>query len=572
MNKNRTNYRTSPGKRHPSGSAVYDDGVNFSIFSRHATGVELLLYREADSEEPFQIITLDPEIHRTFFSWHIFVEGLSAGVHYTWRVDGKKNTRITGFRFNRNIELLDPWARAVSQTLWDRRAACTGRHAVHRSMRGIVVKDEFDWEGDTPLNHPLESSIIYEMHVRGFTRDASSGVSNPGTFAGVIEMIPYLKELGITDIELLPVMAFDEQEVPPDEADKGNTNYWGYMTHSFFSPHPGFCVTPEKGTHQREFQEMVKALHRAGIGIILDVVFNHTAEGGQGGPNINFRGLGNEIYYHLNEKDKRKYRDYTGCGNTVNANHPVVSNYIVKCLEYWVTEMHVDGFRFDLASALGRGEDGTPLPHAPVLWHIEYSEILADTKIIAEAWDVGGLYQVGGFPGYRWAEWNGRYRDLIREFVAGRKGIVGEVATRISGSSDLYEKDGKLPINSINFITCHDGYTLYDLACLSENDDPAMCRQQVKNYIAILLLSQGVPMLLGGDEMLRTQQGNHNAYCQDNEISWFDWKLRDSNSEMIRFVKEMIALRRSHPSLMRRSFMTGRKSHGKRLPDVSCTV
>lgn len=570
------NYDTRPGHRYPPGVTLDAGGVNFSVFSQHATSVELLLYHEANSPEPFQVISLDPEINRTFFFWHVYVEGLPAGIQYTWRVDGPGKTRLTGFRFNRNYELLDPWARAVTDELWERHSVCKDHGSGNSSMRAIVIDDTYDWEGDQPLNHSLENSIIYEMHVGGFTRHPSSGVSNPGTFAGVIEKIPYLKELGITDVELLPVMAFDEQEVPDHAANLGLRNFWGYMTHSFFSPHPGYCIAPGQGSHQREFRDMVKALHKAGIGVILDVVFNHTAEGGMKGPNINFKGFCNEIFYHLDARDQRVYRDYTGCGNSVNCNHPLVASFVLTCLEYWVREMHVDGFRFDLASVLSRGEDGRPLKHAPVLWNIEFSDVLAYTKIIAEAWDVAGLYQVGDFPGYRWAEWNGRYRDLIRRYVSGDKGLVSEVATRITGSSDLYESDGKLPINSINYVTCHDGFTVYDLVSHNDNhgetDDPdilTLRKKQVKNYMAILLLSQGVPMILGGDEFMRTQRGNSNAYCQDNEISWFDWHMVQTNGEIFRFVKQMIAFRKRHPSLMRKRFLTGRRQDGHRLADVS---
>ena len=395
-------------------------------------------------------------------------------------------------------------------------------------------------EADEPLARPQQNAIIYELHVGGFTSHPSSGVAHPGTFDGLIEKIPYLKALGITHVELLPIMAFDEQDVPPDTAALGLENYWGYSTHSFFSPHPGYCVTPEQGTHQREFRDLVKALHRAGIGIILDVVFNHTAEGGEGGPIINFKGLENGVFYHLDAADKRIYRDYTGCGNTVNCNHPIVASFILNCLEYWVREMHVDGFRFDLASAMARGEDGHPLRDAPLIWGIELSEQLAATKLIAEAWDAVGLYQLGNFPGFRWAEWNGRYRDLIRGFVRGDRGLISEVATRISGSPDFYQPQHRLPINSINFVTCHDGFTLHDLFsyetkhnhangednrdghnenissnCGVEGDtaDPqilALRRQLAKNTTAILLLSQGVTMLLAGDEVLRSQRGNNN--------------------------------------------------------------
>ncbi|TPW12120.1 MAG: glycogen operon protein GlgX, partial [Halothiobacillaceae bacterium] len=412
------------------------------------------------------------------------------------------------------------------------------------------------------------------------------------------EKIPYLKSLGITDVELMPVMAFDEQDVPATVATRGLKNYWGYSTHSFYSPHPRYCVSPLNGSHQQEFREMVKALHAAGIGVILDVVLNHTAEGSDNGPTINFKGLLNEVFYHLDEHDKRKYRDYTGCGNTINCNHPLVTRFLVNCLEHWVRDMHVDGFRFDLASVFVRGENGYPLYNAPLPWNIEFSNTLSNTKIIAEAWDAAGLYHVGNFPGYRWSEWNGRYRDVMRRFVRGDKGIISDVATCLSGSSDLYKDDGRLPINSINFITCHDGFTLYDLVSYNHkhnelngednrdghNDNlswncgvegatnapevEALRRQQAKNLMALLFLSQGVPMLLSGDEMLRTQRGNNNAYCQDNELSWFNWNLLEKNQEMWRFTQQIIAFRRRNPSLRRSRFLTGTPRPGATQPDI----
>lgn len=592
-------YRTHPGLGFPPGATHDALGTNFSVFSRYATGAELLLYEAADSRKPFQVITLDPEVNRTFFYWHVYVEELPPGVHYTWRMDGPGDTERTGFRYNRNKELVDPWARAVTDSVWERRPACDPQDASHTSMRAMVVADIYDWEGDRPLNRPLQDSILYEMHVRGFTRHPAAGVTYPGTFTGLIEKIPYLKELGITEVELMPVMAFDEQDVADSVAARGNRNYWGYSPHSFWSPHPGYCVTPAQGTHQRELRDMVKALHRAGIGVILDVVFNHTAEGGAGGPWINFRGFGNEIFYQIDPADRRRYRDFTGCGNTINCNHPLVAIYLTGCLKYWVRELHVDGFRFDLASVLVRGEDGQPIYNAPVPWYIEGSALLAHTKLIAEAWDAGGLYQVGAFPGFRWAEWNGRYRDVIRRFVRGDRGLVGEVATRLSGSSDLYQPGGRLPINSVNFITCHDGFTLYDLVSYNtkhneangednrdgtndhlswncgaegDTDDPqilALRHRQAKNFTAILLLSIGVPMLLAGDEVLRTQRGNNNAYCQDNEISWLDWRLTGQNRDMLRFCRGMIALRKRHRCLRRQRFLTSRVLPGARLPEVS---
>lgn len=593
-------YAVTHGRRNPLGAHPLKGGVNFAIFSRHAEAVELLLFERADSVEPFQIIELDTEVNRTFFVWHVYVEGLEPGVWYNWRMDGPNDTEYSGLSFDRTKHLLDPWARAVSDRLWKRDKACRPGDNGDAAMRGLVVAENgYDWEDDQPMIKPSEQMIIYEMHVAGFTKHPKSGVKNPGTFAGLIEKIPYLQALGITHVELLPVMAFDEQDVPEKTARLGLKNYWGYSTHSFYSPHPGYCVSPEAGTHVREFRDLVKALHKAGIGVILDVVFNHTSEGGEGGPLINFKGMGRNVFYHLAPVDKRIFHDYTGCGNTLNANHPIVANFIIECLEYWVQKMHVDGFRFDLASALARGESGHPMHDAPVLWGIELSERLSDAKLIAEAWDAAGLYQVGSFPGYRWSEWNGRYRDVVRRFIGGERGLIGELATRICGSSDFYRSQHRLPINTINFVTCHDGFTLIDLLsyehkhnhangeenhdgcnnnlsvnCGAEGQtkDPAVETlrvQQAKNYIALLLLSQGVPMLLSGDEVLRSQKGNNNTYCQDNELSWFDWSLVEKNAHMLRFVQLMIALRKRRPCLRRRRFVNGSLRKGHVVPDIA---
>ncbi len=591
-------YKSSPGSPYPVGARLKSNGVNFSIFSRHATDVELFLFDSSDSLEPFQIITLHTEFNKTFYSWHVFLHDLPAGIWYTWRMDGPGDTSQSGLRFDKEKHLLDPTARAVSDKLWQRNKACVAGDNAHTSMRSLVTDSSYDWEGDTPFSFKSENAIIYELHVGGFTRHDLSGVTHPGTFAALIEKIPYLKKLGITHVELLPVMAFDEQDVPRGTAALGLKNYWGYSTHSFFSPHPGYCVTPENGTHLKEFRDLVKALHKAEIGIIMDVVFNHTSEAGEDGPVINFRGIGSSIFYHLDAYDKSKFRDYTGCGNTVNANHPVVANFIISCLEYWVREMHVDGFRFDLASAMARGENGEVLQDPPVLWGIELSEQLAKSKLIAEAWDAAGLYQVGSFPGYRWGEWNGKYRDSIRRFLRGDRGMIAELATRLCASSDLYKHQGRLPVNSINFITCHDGFTLYDMMSYNhkhnlangednrdgcnhdmsyncgvegKTDDPeilALRHKQVKNSFAILLLSQGVPMLLAGDEVLNTQQGNNNGYCQDNELTWFNWSLTEQNADMLHFVQQMIALRKRHKSLMRRHFLTGEKLGERPIPDI----
>lgn len=593
-------YTLRSGNPYPHGIHVSDEGVNFSISSRHATYVELLLFARADSPQPFQVIPLQKDKNHTFFSWHVFVEQLPLGTWYGWRIDGPSMTSESGLRFDREKLLLDPWARAVSDKLWQRSAACVPGNNVHCAMRAAVVTDNhYDWEGDTPLAIRSEKAIIYELHVGGFTRHPSSKVKHPGTFAGLIEKIPYLQQLGITHVELLPVMAFDEQDVPPHTADLGLKNYWGYSTHSFFSPHPGYCVTPEQATHIREFRDLVKSLHKAGIGVIMDVVFNHTSEAGAEGPVINFKGIHGNTFYLTDSEDKRIFHDYTGCGNTVNANHPLVSHFIVSSLEYWVREMHVDGFRFDLASALARGEGGRVMQDPPVVWGIELSQQLAKTKLIAEAWDASGLYQVGSFPGYRWGEWNGLYRDAMRRFLRGDGGVINEVATRLCGSSDLYERQGRLPISGINFITCHDGFTLNDLFSYNEKHNAAngeqnrdgcnhnlsyncgvegptndaailaLRRKQAKNAFALLLLSHGVPMLLAGDEFLHSQQGNNNCYCQDNELSWLNWADSERNADVLRFVQTMIKLRKRHPSLMRRNFLTGAILEERGIADIT---
>ena len=589
-------YSIQPGHWDYSGARARDEGVNFCVFSRYAEEIELLLFETDQSPEPYEVIPLDPWTHRTFFFWHVFVEGLPEGVYYNWRIQGVCDTQTTGCRLDGDKALLDPWAFTVSDRLWNRAIACRPGDNVATAMRAQVVRDHYDWEGDKPLHIPLNASIIYEMHVGGFTHHASSGVAHPGTFGAVIEKIPYLRDLGITHVELMPIMAFDRQDVPPRTAALGLENYWGYSTHSFFAPHPHFAVDPARA--RDECRDLIKALHRAGIGVILDVVFNHTAEGGVGGPTISFKGIGNEMYYHLDLLDRRIYRDYTGCGNTVNCNHPIVTRFLIDVLLYWVRHMHVDGFRFDLASALARGEDGKPQYHAPVLWATELSPTLGRTHLIAEAWDAAGLYQVGDFPGYRWAEWNGRYRDLVRGFVRGDPGLVPELATRMTGSSDMYEDRGRLPSNSINFVTCHDGFTLWDLVSyntkhneangednrdghdhnLSWNcgvegptDDPeilALRRRQARNLIAILMLSQGVPMLRCGDELLQSKRGNNNTYCQNNALSWLDWRLLDHNCGMHAFVRGMIAFRQRHPTLHRRRFLTGTMAPGQDMPDI----
>jgi isoamylase len=590
-------YNVKPGDWDLSGANFIDNGVNFCCFSRQATAAELLLFEQDDSPEPFLSVQLDPKIHRTFFFWHVLIENLPDTLYYGWRMDGPTDTRESGCRFDREKVLLDPWCRTVSDRLWDRQKASVPGNNLSTSMRSQLVRDQYDWEGVGHCHLPLVDAVIYEMHVGGFTRHPSADTQYPGTYQAVIEKIPYLQSLGITHVELLPIMAFDLQDVPPKTASLGLSNHWGYSTHSFFAPHPHYACDPSRA--RDEFRDMVKALHRAGIGVILDVVFNHTAEGGADGPTISFRGFGNEIFYHLDFIDRGRYRDYTGCGNTVNCNHPLVTRFLIDCLHYWAHDMRVDGFRFDLASAMARGEDGNPQHHAPVLWSIELSPELGRAHIIAEAWDAAGLYQVGDFPGFRWAEWNGHYRDVIRAFVRGDPGLVADVATRLSGSSDFYEGRGRLPANTVNFITCHDGFTLYDLVSYNQKhneangednrdghndnlswncgvegptDDPhilALRRRQAKNFMAILLLSQGVPMLLAGDEILRSKGGNNNTYCQNNEMSWFDWRKVAENDDMLAFTRGMIAFRRRHPTLRRDRFLTGKPDREGQLPDIA---
>lgn len=581
--------RTTPrfithiGSRFPSGVSWSSELTNFSIFSREATAVELLLYETEDSDKPMQVIELNIESQRTFFSWHVSVEKLPVGTLYTWRVQKPDGSWW---------EILDPWTRAVSNKKWNRtqavQTACNG-------LRGIV-SDLSHKSFQLPTKpKSLDRAIIYEVHVGGFTHHPSSGVKYPNTFKGLIEKIPYLKALGITHVELLPVMAFDEQDVPDGVAALGNHNYWGYSPYGFYAPHPNYCASKDP---VHEFRELVQALHDADLGVLLDVVFNHTSEGGEGGPTIHFKALLDDIFYHRSA-DRQHYRDYTGCGNTINCNHPLVTHFLVHCLEHWVNEMGVDGFRFDLASVFTRGEDGAVLANPSLPWSIELSRSLINTPIIAEAWDAAGLYQVGSFPGTRWAEWNGRYRDVMRRFVRGECGLVNEVATCMTGSSDLYADDHRLPASSVNFITCHDGFTLWDL--VSHNDkhnmangennrdgtndnlswncgvegettDPVILklrRQQARNFMTLLFLSQGVPMFLAGDEFLHTQNGNNNAWCQDNEISWLNWQLTDTNNDMLRFVRELIAFRHRHPCLTRPRYLTGKLEPARGIPDVT---
>ena len=560
----------SQGTTAPLGASVQKDGVNFSVFSKYAERIELLLFDDADANTPSQVISLEAPRHRTYHYWHAFVRGLAPGQIYAYRAHGTF-APDRGLRFDGQKVLLDPYGLAVAvPNRYDRNAAGRAGANTSAAMKSVVADPrQYDWEGDTPIRRPFAETVIYELHVRGFTVHPSSGLppSSRGTYAGLLEKIPYLHDLGVTAVELLPIFQFDPQAAPA-----GRVNYWGYQPVSFFAPHHAYSSRRSPIEVLDEFRDMVKAFHRAGLEVILDVVFNHTAEGGSDGPTICHRGLANETYYIL-EPDRSRYADYTGCGNTLNANQPVVRRMIQDSLRYWVTQMHVDGFRFDLASVLARDEDGRPLPNPPVLWDIESDPLLAGTKLIAEPWDSAGLYQVGSFVGDSWQEWNGRFRDDVRRFVKGDDGSVGGVATRLMGSPDLYGHEEREAEQSIQFVTCHDGFTLNDLVSYNQKhneangennrdgandnlswncgiegptDDPgveALRNRQVKNFLALLFLSTGTPMLLMGDEVRRTQRGNNNAYCQDNEISWFDWTLLERHADVHRFVKVLNVFR-----------------------------
>ncbi len=556
------------GNSHPLGATCYPEGVNFSIFSKNARQIDLLLFANEEDEVPTEVIKLDPRKNRTFYYWHIFLPGIKHGQLYGYRVFGPKNP-TPGDIFDENKLLIDPYARALGgYKIYSRQAAKNPGNNYGKALKSIVVDPyQFDWENDTPIQRPYSTTIIYEMHVGGFTKNENSGIekSKRGTYLGLIEKIPYLKTLGITAVELMPIQFFDEQDAQP-----GNKNYWGYSQIAFFAPHAGYGSNENAVEIANEFREMVKAFHKAGIEVILDVVFNHTAEGRIDGPILSFRALENKAYYILNN-EKSDYLDYSGCGNTLNANHSIVKRMIMDCLRSWVTEYHIDGFRFDLASVLSRDEFGEPLKNPPVLWEIESDPVLAGTKIIAEAWDAAGLYQVGSFIGDRWAEWNGKYRDHVRRFIKGDKGMVSKFASKIMASPDVYNDPNREPNRSIHFVSCHDGFTLNDLVSynIKHNEDNlensrdgsdvnyswncgvegatkdpyinALRLRQIKNFLTLTFFSQGTPMLLMGDEVRRTQNGNNNAYCQDNEVSWFDWELVNKNERLLEFVKGLIS-------------------------------
>ncbi len=577
------NFEIQRGKPFPFGASIARGGINFAVYSPYAESVWLVLF-DACKNEPVIEFPLNAQSNRTGHVWHAFITGLNHGVKYGFRVRGSSEHNPVDER----IVLLDPYARATCGGQKWGNPLKIDRDGQKLTFRISTIPEEhFDWGLDTPLNIPLQDTIIYELHVRGYTVHPSSGVKNPGTFLGLTEKIPYLKELGVTAVELMPVTDFDEtanERINP-KTGKKLMDFWGYNPISFFAPKAAYAANNQNENEVlNEFRQMVKAFHQAGIEVILDMVFNHTGEGGQDGPVFHFKGFDNRVYYMINP-NTGEYLNFSGCGNTLNCNHPVVRDLILDSLRYWVMEMHVDGFRFDLATILGRGRNGEILANPPLIERIAEDPILAKTKLIAEAWDAGGLYQVGNFPHFqRWMEWNGRYRDDVRRFMRGDQGMLGAFATRLFGSADLYQDDGREPYHSVNFISCHDGFTLHDLVSYNkkhnlENGEnnrdgtdqnyswncgvegpttyPEIVKlrqRQKRNFLTALLLSQGVPMLLAGDEFGRTQKGNNNAYCQDNEISWVDWNLAEQNADLLRFTRLLIRFRKHHPAFRRHRF------------------
>lgn len=594
------------GQSAPLGATVCPDGVNFSLFSRKASNVDLLFFDREEDARPSRVIHLDPIANHTYHYWHVFVPSAQAGQIYGYRVCGQFDPG-NGMRFDPGKILLDPYGRGVIVPKnYDRNAASRSGDNTATAMKSVIVDPHlYDWEGDKPLKRPSSQSIVYEMHVKGFTRHRNSAVSEKlrGTYRGLVAKIPYLQDLGISAVELLPIFQFDVQDCPP-----GLVNYWGYAPVSFFAPHRAYSSRQDVLGPVDEFRDMVKALHQAGIEVILDVVFNHTAEGDHNGPTICFRGLDNSAYYVL-DHDRARYANYSGTGNTLNADHPIVRRMILDSLRYWVEEMHVDGFRFDLASILARDSRGQVLNNPPVLWDIESDPVLAGTKMIAEAWDAAGLYQVGSFIGDCWKEWNGRFRDDVRSFFRGDEGSLTQFADRLVGSPEMYGHEEREAEQSVNFVTCHDGFTLNDLVSYNQKHNEAngednrdgandnrswncgvegstndsdiekLRNRQVKNFLATTLLALGLPMFVMGDEVRRTQYGNNNGYCQDNETSWFDWSLLEKHADLYRFVKLLIArrsLRDTGPEYKRMSLTqlisgAAKDWHGVRLnqPDWS---
>ncbi len=599
-----TTKKLSPGQDYPLGATPGADGVNFALYSRNAQEVYLLLFDDSSS----QLTDVIRVMNKRRFIWHVFVHGVKPGQHYAYRVRGEYNP-ARGLRFNHNKLLLDPYAKAITGKIVnegnlllaydpgspDLDLAPDMRDSSRILPKCVVVDDRFDWAGDVRPDIPLEKLIIYEVHLKGFTAHPSSRVAHRGTYQGFIEKVPYLQKTGINAVELLPVMEFYVEDFLRA---RGLTNYWGYNTVGFFSPESSYSTGSHPGCQVEEFKTLVRELHRAGIEVILDVVYNHTAEGSELGPTVSFRGIDNPSYYSLTgppHEPCRYYLNWTGCGNSFNLSNPHVIRLVMDSLRYWVEVMHVDGFRFDLASVLGR-EEGMFRTSAPFFDVVSQDPVLNRVKLIAEPWDLG-TYQVGNFP-VDWSEWNGRFRDSARKFGKGDGGQVRELAARLTGSADLYGDDGRSAYNSINFVTCHDGFTLHDLvsynnkhneANLERNrdgtddnsswncgvegitDDPAinrLRRQMIKNYFCALLFASGTPMVLGGDEFLRTQRGNNNAYCQDNEISWFDWQYAEDHADITEFFRKAVALVHRCTILQRRKFFAGADLDADNVPDI----
>ena len=572
-----TSFSIDRGNALPLGSTLTKEGVNFSIFSEHATQVTLLLF-ESGTDAPVATFELSPDKNTTGSIWHIAVKGIDPKViRYGYTMDMQPNPNPQLYRFDPDTILVDPYAKSLSgASEWGVMYTRSGKKKPEglaiRDRRSVIDDTYFDWGDDKQLCLPPSETIIYELHVRGYTAHSSSEVDQKGTYLGLCEKIPYLKELGITTVELLPVFEFEETGIDKVDPETGEhlLNFWGYDPINFFAPKASYASDGRNGKQIEEFKKMVLEFHKAGIEVILDVVFNHTAEGNQDGHTFNYRGIDNPTYY-ITDPETGEYKDYTGCGNTVNCNDPVVRDMIITALRHWVIDMHIDGFRFDLASILGRDENGEVLSNPPIIERIANDPVLTKTKLIAEAWDAAGLYQVGSFPAYdRWAEWNGKFRDDIRSYVKSDSGKVRALAQRLMGSPDVYRQSGRSPFYSVNFITSHDGFTLRDLVSYDhkynvrngeedrdgsndnyswncgaegESDDPAIEKlrlKQQKNMAFLLLLSDGVPMILAGDEFGRTQKGNNNAYCQDNETSWVDWSLLEKNSGLFRFFRLII--------------------------------
>ncbi len=594
-------YKLRHGTPLPFGATIVPGGINFSVFSRHATSCELALFKKHE-DEPFVIIPFSSKendyhfIIGNVFTMIVFDLHYEE-IEYAYRMDGPYHLEW-GFRFDKSKYLLDPYAKLIGgRDVWKQQPDWDKQYQ-HRSR---VVFDDFDWGNDRPLEIPFEDLVIYEMHVRSFTAHESSNIAanKRGTYAAIREKIPYLKELGINCVELLPIHEFDEFENSkpnPTKPDELLVNYWGYSTVGFFAPKAGYAATGKFGMQADEFKKLISDLHANGIEVILDVVFNHTAEGNERGSYISFRGIDNSTYYLLTPEGY--YYNFSGTGNTMNCNNPIVRNMILDCLRYWVSEYHIDGFRFDLAAILSRDDKGAPMANPPLLESLAYDPILGKCKLIAEAWDAGGLYQVGSFPSWgRWAEWNGKFRDDIRKFLTGEAGMVGAISQRIQGSPDLYH--WRSPTASVNFVTCHDGFTLMDLFSYNHKHNEAngennndgdnnnhswncgwegestdegvnfLRKKLVKNVLALLMLCRGVPMILSGDELGNTQFGNNNAYCQDNEISWLNWNDLEKNRELFDFAKKMIGFRHDHPVLRHNKFFHNRDYMNTGYADIS---